>query len=127
MSNIVTLSQADTVLEVNRANAIKQAVSKVKAKKPLTKAEVELLQTIAYSAEQGGAPSITETSTIVDLAAALVDAETLQYELWGECKQPRECQVVVHEPHSFNRGGITVTFGNQKTHNGANMAIEIAL
>ena len=58
---------------------------------------------------------------------ALVDAETLQDELWGECKQPQECQVVVHEPHSFNRGGITVTFGNQKTHNGANMAIVIAL
>jgi len=32
MPNIVTPSQADTVLEVNRANAIKQAVSKVKAK-----------------------------------------------------------------------------------------------
>ena len=44
---------------------------------------------------------------------ALVDAETLQYELWGECKQPQECQVVVHEPDSFNRGGITVTFGSQ--------------
>ena len=71
MPTIVTPSQADTVLEVNRANAIKQAVSKVKAKKPLTKAEVELLQSIAYSSEQGGDPSITETSTIVDLAAAL--------------------------------------------------------
>ncbi|MBQ8901010.1 MAG: hypothetical protein IJY72_08635 [Akkermansia sp.] len=71
MPTIVTPSQADTVLEVNRANAIKQAVSKVKAKKPLSKAEVELLQSIAYSSEQGGDPSITETSTIVDLAAAL--------------------------------------------------------
>lgn len=71
MPNIVTPSQADTVLEVNRANAIKQAVSKVKAKKPLTKTEVELLQTIAYSAEQGGDPNITEVSTVVDLAAAL--------------------------------------------------------
>lgn len=71
MPNIVTPSQADTVLEVNRANAIKQAVSKVKAKKPLTKGEVELLQTIAYSAEQGGDPNITEVSTVVDLAAAL--------------------------------------------------------
>lgn len=70
MSNI-TPSQADTVLEVNRANAIKQAVSKVKAKKPLTKAEVELLQSIAYSSGQGGDPTITETSTVVDLAAAL--------------------------------------------------------
>ena len=58
---------------------------------------------------------------------ALVDAETLQYELWGENKQPRECQVVVHDPDSFNRGGITVTFGKAKTHNGANMAIVIAL
>lgn len=45
MPNIVTPSQADTVPEVNRANAIKQAVSKVKAKKTLTKSEVELLQT----------------------------------------------------------------------------------
>lgn len=71
MPTIVTPSQADTVLEVNRANAIKQAISKVKAKKPLTKAEVELLQSIAYSSDQGGDPSITETSTIVDLAAAL--------------------------------------------------------
>ena len=58
---------------------------------------------------------------------ALVDAETLQYELWGECKQPQDCRVVVHEPDSFNRGGITVTFGSQKTHNGANMARVIAL
>lgn len=71
MPNIVTPSQADTVLEVNRANAIKQAVSKVKAKKPLTKSEVELLQSIAYSAEQSGDPNITEVSTVVDLAAAL--------------------------------------------------------
>ena len=58
---------------------------------------------------------------------ALVDAETLQYELWGECKQPRECQIVVHEADSFNRGGITITFGSVKTHNGANMAIVVAL
>ena len=70
MSNI-TPSQADTVLEVNRSNAIKQAVTKVKSKKPLTKAEVELLQSIAYSSGQGGDPTITETSTVVDLAAAL--------------------------------------------------------
>ena len=70
MSNI-TPSQADTVLEVNRANAIKQAITKVKSKKPLTKAEVELLQSIAYSSGQGGDPTITETSTVVDLAAAL--------------------------------------------------------
>ena len=58
---------------------------------------------------------------------SLVDAETLQYELWGECQQPRDCQIVVHEEDSFNRGGITITFGGQKTHNGANMAIVIAL
>ena len=58
---------------------------------------------------------------------ALVDAETLQYELWGESKQPKESQVIVHEPDSFNRGGITVTFGSIQTHNGANMARVIAL
>ena len=58
---------------------------------------------------------------------ALVDAETLQYELWGEVKYPADCKVITHEPDSFNRGGITVTFGGEKTNNGANMAIVIAL
>jgi len=71
MQTIVTPAQADTVLEVNRANAIKQAISKVKSKKTLTKAEVELLQTIAYSPGQKGDLSITEAKTVVELAAAL--------------------------------------------------------
>lgn len=71
MPTIVTPEQADTVLEVNRANAIKQAISKVKSRKPLTKAEVELLQTIAYSPGQKGDLSITEAKTVVELAAAL--------------------------------------------------------
>ena len=71
MSNIVTPAQADTVLEVNRANAIKQAISKVKSKKTLTKAEVDLLQSIAYSPGQKGDLTITEAKTVVDLAAAL--------------------------------------------------------
>lgn len=71
MPPLVTPAQADTVLEANRANAIKQAVQKVKARKPLTKTEVELLQGIAYSSGQGGNPDITEASTVVELAAAL--------------------------------------------------------
>lgn len=71
MSNIVTPAQADTVLEVNRANAIKQAIEKVKSRKTLTKAEVDLLQSIAYSPGQKGDLSITEAKTVVELAAAL--------------------------------------------------------
>ncbi len=71
MADLVTPAQADTVLEVNRANALKQAIEKVKAKKPLTKAEVDLLQGIAYGAEQGGDLGITEAKTVVELAAAL--------------------------------------------------------
>ncbi len=67
----ITPSQADTVLEVNRANAIKQAVAKVKAQKPLTRQEVDLLQSIAYSPESGGDPSITVAATVVELAEAL--------------------------------------------------------
>lgn len=67
----ITPSQADTVLEVNRANAIKQAVTKVKAQKPLTRQEVDLLQSIAYSPESGGDPSITVAATVVELAEAL--------------------------------------------------------
>ena len=67
----ISPGQADTVLEVNRANAIKQAVSKVKAHKPLTKQEVELLQSIAYSPESGGDLSITVAKTVVELAHAL--------------------------------------------------------
>ncbi len=65
--------------------------------------------------------------TRTEWPGALVDAETLQYELWGEAKQPRESQVIVHEPDSFNRGGMTITFGKVKTNNGANMARVIAL
>lgn len=68
---VVTPAQADTVLEANRSNAIKQAVQKVKARKPLTKGEVELLQGIAYCSERGGNPDITEATTVVELAAAL--------------------------------------------------------
>ena len=71
MPNIVTPSQADTVLEVNRANAIKQAVSKVKARKPLSRAEIDLLQSIAYSPGQKGDLTITVAKTVVELAAAL--------------------------------------------------------
>ncbi len=67
----ITPSQADTVLEVNRANAIKAAVAKVKAQKPLTRQEVDLLQSIAYSPESGGDPSITVATTVVELAEAL--------------------------------------------------------
>lgn len=63
--------QADTVLEVNRANAIKQAVSKVKARKPLSRAEIDLLQSIAYSPGQKGDLTITVAKTVVELAAAL--------------------------------------------------------
>lgn len=70
MANI-TPEQADTVLEVNRANAIKAAVAKVKAHKTLTRAEVDLLQSIAYSPESGGDLSITVAKTVVELAAAL--------------------------------------------------------
>lgn len=69
MPNIVTPSQADTVLEVNRANAIKQAVSKVKARKPLTRAEIDLLQSIAYSPGQKGLFLITVAKTVVEPAA----------------------------------------------------------
>lgn len=47
--------QADTVPEVNRANAMKQAVSKEKARKALSRAEMDLLQSIAYSPGQKGA------------------------------------------------------------------------
>ena len=65
--------QADTVLEVNRANAIKQAVSKVKARKPLSWAEIDLLQSIAYSPGQKGLLLITVAKTVVELAAALHD------------------------------------------------------
>ena len=67
----ITPSQADTVLEVNRANAIKQAVAKVKARKTLTRQEVDLLQSIAYSAESSGDLSITVARTVVELAQAL--------------------------------------------------------
>lgn len=67
----ISPSQADTVLEVNRANAIKQAVAKVKNHKTLTKAEVDLLQSIAYSPSAGGDLSITVAKTVVELAAAL--------------------------------------------------------
>lgn len=67
----ITPAQADTVLEVNRANAIKQAVAKVKAHKPLTKQEVDLLQSIAYSPSSGGDLSITVAKTVVELATAL--------------------------------------------------------
>lgn len=67
----ITPSQADTVLEVNRANAIKQAVAKVKAQKPITRQEVDLLQSIAYSPESGGDPSITVAATVVERAEAL--------------------------------------------------------
>ena len=62
--------QADTVLEVNRANAIKRAVSKVKARKPLTRAEMGLLQSIAYSPGQKGLFLITVAKTVVEPAAA---------------------------------------------------------
>lgn len=70
MANI-TPEQADTVLEVNRANAIKAAVAKVKAHKTLTRAEVDLLQSIAYSPSSSGDLSITVAKTVVELAAAL--------------------------------------------------------
>ena len=60
--------QADTVPEVNRANAIKRAVSKVKARKPLTRAEMGLLQSIAYSPGQKGLFLITVAKTVVELA-----------------------------------------------------------
>ena len=70
MANI-TPAQADTVLEVNRANAIKQAVAKVKSNKPLSRQEVDLLQSIAYSPGSGGDPSITVAKTVVELAEAL--------------------------------------------------------
>ena len=70
----ISPEQAAKVLDFNEANAIKHAVDKVRAQKPLSKAEKALIQAYAIrpgTLGSGGDLSITVAKNLEELATAL--------------------------------------------------------